>query len=563
MKNLKLKINWMLSIIICYTVSSTSAQTAVALDDGMKALECVTEENYQEFIRPLLNQSIAKLKQEGKLDFANSAKLLDGTVPLSWPLRISGDYKDIDGVNDYFVVLNFADLNHAEYSKKDWMCFTGDNARNYDQHNGADIIPYPFPWQMMDDEVVDIVAAADGEVIYRYDGNTMDRNCAKPHEFNYEPFNGGYYGNFIALLHSDNSITVYAHMKNGTVANLFPGDNVSTGQFLGKMGSSGNSSGPHLHFEVRPCEACSYIEPWFDAAGCNEDVTESQWINQIPYSDPKILRVSTHLNIPVLPACEDYEVGANEVENYVNHFTSADNLLITVAIGDLNIASPVVVEIINSLGFLLSTQSYTSPYKSYAETILFTQLLTGYGTGTYKIKVSYNGQVAYHYFTVNCPAATTLSGTHTGVKGYINGDYIGSTATIAGASTNNVFYQAENYIKLNPGFVATQNSNFHAQINDCTIGGIREAEEEVSPQQLVLAPNPTMGIFSVNYVTNKPGEVDIVIYNLLGITIYKSSHFVETNNLTETIDLSSFAKGVYFVELKQSGKSATQQLIIQ
>ena len=76
----------------------------------------------------------------------------------------------------------------------------------------------------MDDESVEIIAAADGEVIQRYDGNTVDRNCASPHEFNSEPFNGGYYGNFIALMHSDSSITVYAHMKNGTVANLELGE---------------------------------------------------------------------------------------------------------------------------------------------------------------------------------------------------------------------------------------------------------------------------------------------------------------------------------------------------
>jgi len=565
MKNFKMNIKIMACMMICYSISHLTGQTAVALDDGLKNVECVTEANYQEFLKPILEQNISKLRSEGKINFENDAKLADGTVPLSWPLRMTGDYKDIDGVNDYFVITNFADLNHDEYYRLDWKCATYDNARNYDQHNGADILPYPYPWQMMEDESIDIVAAADGEVIYMYDGNFMDRNCDTPHIFNYEPFNAGYYGNFIALLHSDNSITVYAHMKNGTVANLEPGDNVEVGQYLGKLGSSGNSSAPHLHFEVRPCEACSYIEPWFDAGGCNDDVTESQWINQIPYSDTKILRVATHLTLPVFKSCAEYEAGDIEDPNFVNHFTSADNLFITAAIGDLKDDYPLQMDIINSAGTILNSQSYTSPYSlQYAQIVLFTQMLTGYSTGTYKIRITYNGEVAYHYFTVNCPAAATLTGVHTGVKGFINGDYIASNATISGVSTNNVFYQAENYIKLNVGFQATQNSKFHAQIDDCTVGGLREMEEEtVYSDELILAPNPTFGIFSVNYNCSNLSDKKIVIQNVLGNIIYTSQTFSTTNDIAELIDLSNLPKGIYLVEIQQSGKSVTEQLVIQ
>ncbi len=565
MKNFKMNIKIMATMVLCYGTVQLSGQTAVALDDGLKQVECVTEENYQQFIKPLLHQNIVKLRSEGKLDFTNTAKLADGTVPLSWPLRMTSEYKDIDGVNDYFIISNFADLNHDEYYRLDWECNTYENARNYDQHNGADILPYPFTWQMMEDESIDIIAAADGEVIYRYDGNVVDRNCESPHVFNYEPFNGGYYGNFIALLHSDSSITVYAHMKNGTVANLELGDNVEAGQFLGKLGSSGNSTAPHLHFEVRPCEACSYIEPWFDAAGCNDDVTESQWINQIPYSDTKVLRVTTHLNLPIYQSCAEYESGATEVENLVNHFTSSDNLLILAAIGDLKDDYPVYMDIINSAGSVLNSQSYTSPYSlQYGQVVLFTHMLSGFSTGTYKIRITYNGEVAYHYFTVNCPAAATLTGTHTGVKGFINGDFIASNATISGVSTNNVFYQAENYIKLNVGFQATQNSKFHAQIDDCTVGGLREMEEEtVYSNELVLAPNPTFGIFSVNYNCSDLGDKKIVIQNVLGNIIYTSQTFSNTNDISELIDLSNLPKGIYLVEIQQSGKSVTEQLVIQ
>ena len=45
-------------------------------------------------------------------------------------------------------------------------------------------------------------------------------------------------------------MTLYAHMLAGS-RQVSPGQKVSQGQVLGTVGSTGNSSGTHLHFEVR------------------------------------------------------------------------------------------------------------------------------------------------------------------------------------------------------------------------------------------------------------------------------------------------------------------------
>lgn len=56
------------------------------------------------------------------------------------------------------------------------------------------------------------------------------------------------YGNYCVVDHGDGTATLYAHAKSLVVSQ---GDVVRKGETLGYIGSTGNSTGPHLHFEVR------------------------------------------------------------------------------------------------------------------------------------------------------------------------------------------------------------------------------------------------------------------------------------------------------------------------
>lgn len=57
------------------------------------------------------------------------------------------------------------------------------------------------------------------------------------------------YGNHVRIHHSDGSITIYGHLSK---VDVFQKQIVKQGQRIGITGSSGFSSGPHLHFEYRP-----------------------------------------------------------------------------------------------------------------------------------------------------------------------------------------------------------------------------------------------------------------------------------------------------------------------
>ncbi|MFG3260281.1 M23 family metallopeptidase [Streptomyces sp. NPDC048172] len=63
-----------------------------------------------------------------------------------------------------------------------------------------------------------------------------------------EAGNGGAYGNNIVIKHKDGTYTQYGHLNSIGVS---VGQSVSAGQQIALSGSTGNSSGPHLHFEAR------------------------------------------------------------------------------------------------------------------------------------------------------------------------------------------------------------------------------------------------------------------------------------------------------------------------
>ncbi|MEU6365063.1 M23 family metallopeptidase [Streptomyces sp. NPDC046931] len=78
---------------------------------------------------------------------------------------------------------------------------------------------------------------------------------------------GGAFGIEVVIRHSGGYCTQYAHLAAVTVG---PGDRVGTGQLIAQSGTTGNSTGPHLHFEVRSTpEWGSGIDPvpWLAAHG--------------------------------------------------------------------------------------------------------------------------------------------------------------------------------------------------------------------------------------------------------------------------------------------------------
>jgi len=87
-----------------------------------------------------------------------------------------------------------------------------------------------------------VVAAADGTVI------ASNSSCTHNWGKSYSCGCGGGYGNYVMISHAGGKMTVYGHLTSLTVSS---GQSVSRGQVIGYVGSTGNSTGPHLHYECR------------------------------------------------------------------------------------------------------------------------------------------------------------------------------------------------------------------------------------------------------------------------------------------------------------------------
>lgn len=87
-----------------------------------------------------------------------------------------------------------------------------------------------------------VVAAADGTVV------ATNSSCTHNWGKSYSCGCGGGYGNYVMISHAGGKMTVYGHLTRLTVSS---GQSVSRGQVIGYVGSTGNSTGPHLHYECR------------------------------------------------------------------------------------------------------------------------------------------------------------------------------------------------------------------------------------------------------------------------------------------------------------------------
>ncbi len=334
----------------------------------------ITDEQ-REAIKRQLQESIQELERRGVL-----APAVPQVTLFSWPVsKAPGvlDY-DVDGIS------NFVDQNLAFPNQVlDWNC----GNRSYDQasgynHKGIDIFTWPFGWKKMDNLEAEVRAAAPGTIILKSDGN-FDRSCG----FNSNNWNAIY------VRHADNSVAWYGHMKNGSLTSKVVGDSVVTGEKLGIIGSSGNSTGPHLHFEIYN-SAGQLQDPY--QGSCNSMNAFTWWAQQPAYRVSRVNTLLTQSAPPVFPTCPQ-----QEISNEKNSFRPGETLYTAAYYRDQLVGQQTQYSITRPDGTTFTSWTANSPNNYSASYWWWSWVLpANAGRGSWRFKATFDSQTYERVFGV-------------------------------------------------------------------------------------------------------------------------------------------------------------------
>ncbi|HRH58513.1 MAG TPA: peptidoglycan DD-metalloendopeptidase family protein, partial [Chitinophagales bacterium] len=381
---------FLLLLIFCYSHLSAQNKVDASFPTGG---EYIYKENNK--LNPCISaQEYLQIENE----IANNNRLLGinihaqnriMTTLLNWPLKAATGFTDCG----FHFIGAYVDQNTATTSITDFSC----GSNTYDGHRGTDIAIFPYGFYKMDNNQVEVVAAAAGTIIAKADGN-FDRNCSS----------NSLTANSIIIQHADGSEALYWHMKKNSVTSKTVGQTVVAGEYLGIVGSSGSSSGPHLHFEVWAGSTNATRQDPYSGA-CNTLNANSWWITQKPAIDPAVLKVSTNTTDLVMPGCPTTET-PNENTSFTIPFQGAGlpagYAKFYIFLRDATVGSTIDLKILNPNGTTFTSWTY-SPTTFYKASYWGWSKLLPTIAGTYKFQATYNGITCFQNFNiVTSPTAT-------------------------------------------------------------------------------------------------------------------------------------------------------------
>lgn len=288
----------------------------------------------------------------------------------------------------YFGISNFLD-HDPDFPDmlEDYDC--GDRSYDTDtgyNHKGIDVYSWPFSWLKMDADEVQIIAAAPGVIIGKDDGN-FDRNCS---------FTGSW--NAVYIQHADGSVAWYGHLKKNSLTSKSVGQSVAAGEFLGVMGSSGRSTGPHLHFKIYDSEN-NLVDP--SQGACNSMNADTWWASQRPYYESGIIKVATHHAPPVF----NNGCGVAETPNYQQVFAPDQTVYLAVYLRDQLAGQQLDLKVFRPDGNLWGEWDFAlqAPPDHYSTSWWYwtVSFPAGSPSGVWRWHVSFEGQQADTTFLIS------------------------------------------------------------------------------------------------------------------------------------------------------------------
>jgi len=87
---------------------------------------------------------------------------------------------------------------------------------------------------------------------------------------------------------------------------------------------------------------------------------------------------------------------------------------------------------------------------------------------------------------------------------------------------------------------------------------LQSADENIS-----IYPNPSNGVFTISVTNLEAHRVDLRIMNVIGNEILHETLTRTDGQLSKTIDLNRYAKGLYYVKLEADGYSTVRRVVVK
>ena len=527
----------------------------------------------------------------------------DAVVDLHWPLHSLVDS------TGYWRAGHFPDHNSRTGRLLDYN--GGD--RTYDRrsdgynHSGTDFILWPFSWHKMDNNEVEVVAAAAGYIVDK-DSQNPDKRC-------YDFSHGTFDFNSVWVQHDDGTFAWYVHLKRNSLTTKRIGQRVEVGEFLGFVGSSGWSWEPHLHFELstKKTQSGSYmIDPNIGTENQFPQITWAPGI-QRPYYDSAINKIMTHSSPPNF----NVPCPTPAIINEKNEFNGGDSLYVASYYRDQLTGQSAQYTIYRSDDSIFETWTHNIPQDFPHPSVLEpdwanqSHFCWGYKipigslAGNWRVEAEYEGTTYEHHFMVladdplpvflssfqleqqdNSVLLTWSTESEVNNQGFIvkrktkeepqyteiancshNPELIGR-GTYSGSSVysykdSNVlpgqFYQ---YQVLSVTYLGSEEVITSGEIL------INNTFASILPRDIQLYqnyPNPFNGFTVIPYFLPEVMSVDISIYDLLGqkiLTLVNAEKNDGNHKVVWNTNDTNLNSGVYFVVLKTSRTSLSNKCLI-
>ncbi len=279
-------------------------------------------------------------------------------------------------------IQNYTDADPSA-SARDFKCGT----RTYDGHNGTD---FRLPSLAPQRAGVEVLASASGRVLRTRDGEA-DGAFGKSAR---EAVRDVECGNGVVIEHPEHWETQYCHMAKGSLV-VKPGDPVKAGQPLGRVGLSGLTEYPHLHFTVRHNGAV--VDPFAHGAaagscGSGESLWQPALHQQLAYQERAILNAGFAGGPVTMEHIEDGSAGKQLPS------ASAEAIVVFVRAIGLKTGDAQHLAIRDPAGKVVAENRSPQLQSNKAQFMLFTgrkRPSTGWERGTYKATyvVEHDGRV--------------------------------------------------------------------------------------------------------------------------------------------------------------------------